>query len=192
MAPNPSSGIISAAISSFAAWRIYRRVRRNIGKQPFQPRRLIFRMAIFSLICAGMICFAWPDVHLLLAIGGGWISGVALGFVGLRHTRFEALDKKQFYTPNTYLGVGISLLLVARVVYRLMQFEGLPPSLNHSATSMRSPLTFCIFGLLAGYYLVYFGGVYVRCQRLKEQKVPAIPSGVSSAMVSSNENSGPT
>lgn len=164
--------VFPALVVSVAVWRIYRRVRRNIGQQPFQPRRLIFRIALFSLICAGMVLFAWPDAHSLFAVGGGWLAGVLLGFIGLRHTRFEVNDKKQFYTPNTYLGIGISLLLVARVIYRLTQWNAGSIAFNESsATSMRSPLTLLIFGLLAGYYLVYFGGVFVRCRRLKEARI---------------------
>jgi len=45
-----STQLAPALITTFVAWRIYVRLRRNIGRQPFQPRRMIFRVAFFSLL----------------------------------------------------------------------------------------------------------------------------------------------
>src|ERR1700709_1751294 len=83
-------------------WGIYRRVRRNIGRQKLQPRRILFSIVIFSLISALFIALSLQQMHLLLGIGGGLGIGVILGFAGLRLTQFETNEEGHFYRPNTH------------------------------------------------------------------------------------------
>ncbi len=164
------TNLVPAVVSSFVAWRVYRRVRRNIGRQPFQPKRLLGRALIFGLICVVIGIFARQQPRVLLAFGGGLVPGVLLAFVGLRLTQFEMTTEGRFYTPNTYIGVGLSLLLVGRLVYRMTMLYSSPhPLVPPTAGAMKSPLTFFMFGLLAGYYVVYFPGVFVRCRQLALQ-----------------------
>lgn len=104
-------------MTSLVIWGMYRRVRRNIGRQPLQPKRLILRIVIFSLISALFVFIGLEHPKVLLGFGGGVLLGVPLAFVGLRLTRFETTAEGRFYTPNLYIGVGLSLLLVARLAY---------------------------------------------------------------------------
>ncbi|HLP77259.1 MAG TPA: hypothetical protein VK327_10105, partial [Candidatus Paceibacterota bacterium] len=162
---------LPALVSSLVAWRVYRRVRRNIGRQPFQPRRLIARASIFAVITIGLIAFtAASELRVLLGLLGGLVPGIVLAWFGLRLTRFESTPEGRFYTPNTYIGVGLSLLMVGRVLYRLMLLHVTPNASDlfnrQPAAAMKSPLTFFIFGLLAGYYMVYLAGVLMRCRKL--------------------------
>lgn len=101
------------------AWSFYRRVRRNIGRQPLHPRRAIKSIVILSLVSVLMIGTSRSHTNLLLGLGGGLLLGALLGFVGLRLTRFETTDEGHFYTPSTHIGVALSLLLVGRMIYRL-------------------------------------------------------------------------
>ena len=41
---------------SYIGWRVYRRTRRNIGRQPLQPRRTIARIILFCAL--GLFMFA--------------------------------------------------------------------------------------------------------------------------------------
>ena len=141
-------------------WGIYRRVRRNIGRQKLQPRRILFSIVIFSLISALFIALSLQQMHLLLGIGGGLAIGVILGFTGLRLTRFETNDEGHFYRPNTHIGVALSLLFAGRMLYRLWVFRDAATASGHPPP-FQSPLTFFIFGLIAGYYIVYYIGLFV-------------------------------
>ena len=96
----------------------------------------------------------------LLALGGGLLVGVSLGFYGLRNTRFEKTPQGLFYTPSAHVGIALSLLLAGRIIYRLIQVEGMfggapAPPANYATT----PLTLLIFGTLAGYYVTYAIGL---------------------------------
>ncbi|HTV42527.1 MAG TPA: hypothetical protein VMF08_18315 [Candidatus Sulfotelmatobacter sp.] len=176
-----SRGVNKQAVISYIvfgaliAFSIYRRTRRSIGKQKLRPRRIIVRLvlygvAIFFIIIAGLL-----NPLILLGFAGGIAGGVALGLVGLRLTKFETTVEGHFYTPDTRIGVGVSLLLTGRIIYRMAVLNntnaavaaGHPPP-------MGSPLTFFIAGLTFGYYMVYYIGLFVHTH----DKTPATASTV--------------
>jgi hypothetical protein len=157
MTPAPVMPILFGGLM---LWSIYRRVRRNIGRQPLRPRRITVSIVIFSVASALLIGASLQQMHLLLGIGGGLLLGVLLGFVGLRLTQFETTDEGHFYTPNTHIGVALSLLFVGRLLYRFWVLRDAALAAGHPPL-MQSPLTFFIFGLIAGYYIVYYIGLFV-------------------------------
>lgn len=116
------------------AWSIYRRVRRNIGRQPLHPRRAKRSIVVLSLISAVIVYNSLQNINLLLGFGGGILLGALLGFAGLRLTRFETTDKGHFYTPNTHIGVALSLLLAGRIAYRFWVFRDVSPADNRLVT----------------------------------------------------------
>ena len=86
--------------------------------------------------------------------------GALLGIFGLSKTRFEPTKQGLFYTPNAHLGIALSLLFVARIVYRLVEVYAIEPTAPHGMDDFaRSPLTLAVFGLLAGYYIFYAVGL---------------------------------
>jgi hypothetical protein len=157
MTPVP---VIPILFGGLFAWGIYRRVRRNIGQQPLRPRRILVSIVIFSVVSIFFLVMSLRQTPLLLGIGGGLLLGVALGFVGLRLTRFETNDAGHFYTPNTHIGIALSALFIGRMLYRFWVLRDAATATGHPPP-FQSPLTFFIFGLIAGYYLVYYLGLFV-------------------------------
>jgi hypothetical protein len=161
-------------VSAFVAWAIYRRVRRSIGRQLVSAGRMQVRIVMLALVLA---IFASPAVHspeLGVALLAGLAAGAALGYVGLRHTKFETTAEGSFYTPHTYIGVTVSALLIARVVYRLVTTY--PAALAAAQSNpdpfagYRSPLTLAIFGVVVGYYVLYYAGILMKS---REARLPA-------------------
>lgn len=153
-------------------WSVYRRVRRNISRQPLQPRRLAFRGVFVVVILGVLACVPHFDPMIALALATGCAVGAPLAVHGVRLTRFERTPQGIFYTPNLYLGIGISLVFVARMAYRCVVLyplleAGQLPSLSGTA---RSPLTYATLGLVLGYFAVYYLGV-LRASR--KQEAPA-------------------
>lgn len=142
------------------AWGIYRRIRRNIGQQRLRPVRITISIVIFSLVSLLFLSLAAHDMRLMAGIGGGLILGAALGFVGLKLTKFETTNAGHFYTPNTYIGIGLSALFLGRLAYRYILL-GDPTYVQNHPQAMQSPLTLFIFGLTMGYYIVYYIGLFV-------------------------------
>ena len=145
-------------------WRIYSRVRRNIGRQPLKRGRLMFRMGIYAVITAVLLAvvLAVPDnLKLLTGLLGGLVLGVPLGLYGVKLTKFEVTPEGRFYTPNPFLGVGMSMLMVGRIAYRFLILADAAKA-QTQPQPMHSALTFLTFGLLAGYYITYFAGVLRR------------------------------
>lgn len=148
----------------FVLLMIARRVMRNIGRQPVREGLMQFRIVLLSMIGALFAFGALRDVTLFGALLGGAAAGVALGWFGLRHTRFEKTEQGSFYTPHTWIGVAVSLLLIARVAYRFLivlpaMQTAAQADPNPFAALQGSPLTLAIFGVLIGYYVYYYVGV---------------------------------
>lgn len=148
------------------AWSIYRRVRRNIGRQKLKPARIALSLTIFTIASFFIITAAASHLNLLLSFGGGLAVGGGLGFLGLRLTRFETTEEGHFYTPDMRLGIGISLLLAARLLYRFWVLRN-GVDTGYHPPAMQSPLTFFIIGLTFGYYVVYYIGLFVHTRDRK-------------------------
>jgi hypothetical protein len=151
------------------AWGIYRRVRRNIGRQPLRPTRVIINLVVFALATLLMLAASLQFPKMLLGIGGGILLGAGLGFLGLRLTQFETTDEGHFYTPNTHIGIALSLLLVGRMLYRMWVLGDVDMTKASSQPQLfQSPLTYFILGLTLGYYIVYWIGLFVHLHDKKK------------------------
>ena len=156
--------IFPVVMGALVLLAIFRRVRRNIGRQPLRPGYMQFRIGLLSLIGALLVFGALRDATLLGAFIGGLAAGVALGWFGLQHTKFETTAEGRFYTPHTYIGLAVSLLLLGRIAYRFLTIypamqAAAQADQNPWASFQKSPLTLAIFGVLIGYYVFYYLGV---------------------------------
>jgi hypothetical protein len=152
--------LLVVALVPLIGWRIYRRIRRNIGRQKSRAWRHWSAAVFFPLLVALLALAAMTRPLAEAALAAGAIGGAALGVWGIRLTRFERTEEGVFYTPNSYLGVGLSLLLVARVLYRLLEIYMAPGGGAAPPSDIaRNPLTLAIVGLVAGYYAAYAMGL---------------------------------
>jgi hypothetical protein len=141
-------------------WRVYSRIRRNVGRQTLGKWRPWVTMTLFPVIIILLSLGALSHPLRLLAMAGGILAGAALGVFGTKHTKFENTPQGIFYTPNVHIGLALSVVLVGRVVYRLSQLYTLDPNMQPSAQDFSgSALTLAIFGLIAGYYVTYAIGL---------------------------------
>jgi hypothetical protein len=168
-----SAQLVPAVLVPLVVWRIYRRVRRNIGPQPYQPRRLKARVIIFSVLILLFAAVAARDSMSLLAYAGGIAASVLLGWLGVRLTTFQREPDAETFTPNTLIGVILSLILVGRIVYRfVVLYSAMQAGVHPPATPLQSPLTMIILGLTFGYYVAYYAGVLIHWKRTH----PGVPA----------------
>jgi hypothetical protein len=152
--------IVTVAVIALIAWRVYARLRRNIGRQHFVPARPWLTVTLFPLVIV-LVAFSlrFQPPPMGLSLFGGLVLGVALGVLGLRLTRFEATAEGLFYVPSAHLGIALSTLLVARFAYRLATVPaGGDPGANFMAAHL-TPLTLALIGMTAGYYVTYAAGL---------------------------------
>ncbi|HVT34152.1 MAG TPA: hypothetical protein VHE37_01105 [Nevskiaceae bacterium] len=155
------SGASTLAIfGPLMAWSVYGRVKRNVGPQPLKERTLWIRIGILLAILIG---FTRIDDLLLLSTAAGLALGAALAQFGLRLTRYEFTPGGNFYIPNAWVGMAVSLLFVARIGYRMFVIYGTDGGM--AAAMTRTPLTMGLLALVIGYYLAYYGGVLRQAKR---------------------------
>lgn len=162
--------VVPALVVPFVAWRVYVRFKRNVGRQPFRPRKLKARVFFFSVITALFLFAVMGNLPVLGGLVGGLVAGALLAQLGLKLTRFELTSEGEFYIPNTAIGVGLTLLLVGRIVYRIIAVV-VSPSLNGAppAGMFQSPLTLVVFGLSAGYFIAYNLGLVLRGTKIARE-----------------------
>ena len=141
-------------------WRMYSRIKRNIGRQKFVTWRPWLTLTIFPVIAILISLNAVSQPMRLLAMLGGIAAGAILGVFGTRHTKFENTPEGIFYTPNAHIGIALSVIFLGRLLYRMFQAYSMDPTAQpNPADFASSPLTLSIFGLLAGYYVTYAIGL---------------------------------
>lgn len=180
-----SSHLMSyAIIVPLMALMVWRRISRQFGRQPIRRKRMIARIVIFAVIGGLLMLGGLRDIRLAEGVLGGAAIGAALGFAGLRLTRFETDPVKgDCYLPNPWIGAVLTALLLGRLVWRFMV---LAPQMQHAGTLaagapgtgmqmgyQSSPLTMLVIGLLVGYYIVYYAGLLVHHRRYQQSRLAA-------------------
>ena len=155
--------LVPAFVITLVAWRVYMRIRRNIGRQPFRPGRLKTSIVIFSVVTALFLVAGIFHPAALGALVGGLALSVPIALYGIKLTKFEDTPQGKFYTPNTALGIGISALFIGRIAYRFLVLYAVTDlRAPQSPEAFQSPLTYFLFGLSAGYFIAYQAGVLIR------------------------------
>jgi hypothetical protein len=162
-----STQLVPLIIVPFLAWRVYSRVRRNIGRQPFHPGRLVTRIVLWSVISVLFALGTMGYLPSLEALAGGLLLALPLAFIGTHLTKFEDTPQGKFYTPNTAIGVALIVLFMGRVAYRMYALYTLTPTLTGRPTPemFQSPITLFIYGLTGGYYIAYNAAVLIRSHK---------------------------
>jgi hypothetical protein len=151
------------AFAALLIWVMYRRVSRSFGPQLVRRGALMFRAGLFTVLAALILLFAPHSPKLMGSIVGGIAAGLLLGYLGLRHTRFETTDKGRVYIPHTYIGLFVTSLLIIRLAIRYVPIYLNPQQAqtpqNPWAAYQQNTLTLAVFGLVVGYYVFYNIGV---------------------------------
>ena len=131
-----------------------------MGRQPYAPRRMRARIIVLLAIGA-MLVTSLPTLSGFGSAALGSVGGIALAVFGLRHTRFEKTDAGLFFTPNRWVGLGVTALFVGRLAVRLVTAFRLAEESALSGDSPlshmhRSALTLVFYFLFAGYYAGYY------------------------------------
>lgn len=173
MDPKLQSRIVVIALILFV---VYRRVRRNFGRQRVSEGRLKFRIGLLSVIGALLLILSIRFPPALAALAGGVVGGLALATVGLRHTQFENTSEGRFYTTHTYFGLVVTALFLVRISYRLLMVQPAAADGQSPISNLQhSPLNTLVFGLVIGYYTCFNLGVLRRSQLTPLQGAPPAP-----------------
>jgi hypothetical protein len=146
-------------------WRVYARLKTQMQRQ----RSILTRHYTGIFVFLAMILVPASEVlgkpMPLAALAVGTAAGIAYGIWGLKLTRFDETDEGYFFTPNARLGIVISMLFAARVLY--IGFE-LYAGSTPTPPFTDSPLTMLVVGLTGAYFGTYSIGILR--WRLKRQK----------------------
>lgn len=163
-------------------WIVWRRVSRTFGRQPVRRKRMAFRIAMFAVLGALLALSGLHKPELAEGLFGGVLVGAAIGLLGLRLTRFDTDPVHgEVYLPNPWIGALLTVLLLGRLAWRLMEMwpqlqlpsradasQGEGFSSMPMAGYTSSPLTMLVVGLLIGYYIVYFSGLLIHHRRFQQ------------------------
>jgi hypothetical protein len=151
------------AMPVLMAWVFYRRMRRNFGPQAWKPKRTWLRLVLVACVALLLVAAAVFVPHALLPMAGGAAVGVALGWIGLRHTHAEWRNGVRTYIPNPWVGGVLTLALALRLVWRFAHGGGM-----QGVQQQPSVLTMSMAAALVAYALYYSIGLIRRMRLLGE------------------------
>jgi hypothetical protein len=181
---------LAAALVVFV---VYRRFRRNFGRQALSPGRMTFRIVILTVVGCLLLPTALRSGQYLAAVLVGAVLGVGLALWGAQRTRFVKYGERLYYVPHTYTGIAVSLLFLGRLAFRFVQAysdtharfganahaAAADPGQPFAAASMvRSPLAVAIVFVLVGYYVCYYSLVLWKSKHLKPEDIEIAASSV--------------
>ena len=166
---------------ALVAWIIYRRIRRNFGRQKLRPGAMRIRLGIFLVLAVLLLPFALfsPVRAVATVLGAG--GGVALAMWAAKRTRFQKDGGRLYYIPHSYTGLVVTALFLGRLLYRIFFLGssllgaagmGAHPSVGDYggwSSLASSPLTRGLFYAYVGYYIYYYAYVLHESKHLKPE-----------------------
>jgi hypothetical protein len=157
-------GIVAFIIS--IPFLLVLRYRLGVARRP--ARVWIVTINVLSLL-ASTALFLWvaaltnfwvPNAFRYSLIG--FVTGVLLGMLGLRLTRWERTPRALYYTPSRSLVLLITLAVSVRLLYGLWRIWHAWRSTGADDSWLASagiPGSMAVGALVLGYYFTYFAGV---------------------------------
>ena len=180
MNPSVAGFLNTLLIGAAVLFVLYRRFRRNFGRQNLRPTRMWIRVAILGLVCVLLALSPFLGEMSFVAMGIGAVIGIGLGIYAASQTKFELSAAGRFYTPNGYIGLGVTALFLGRLIYRMTVVY---PVLHHAAQQaaqnsqfqnspfaayQHSPVTLGIYFLLASYYICYYIAIMIKSRQFAQ------------------------
>jgi hypothetical protein len=161
MAATALPALLPYAMTAGIGLMYYRRIRRQFGRQPWQPKRTIARVVLLSLVLGSLVLAANYVPGAALAVSTGLALGLLLGLYGVSLTKVDLIDGARSYVPNPWIGGALSLLLIGRLAWRFMH-----GGFAQAQAAGPSPITLGFASTLIGYYLTYSVVLMLRMRRL--------------------------
>lgn len=167
---------------------LYRRFRRNFGRQKLRPGYLIFRMVLLCVVGVLLLIPTFFSTELAVVTIVGVAIGVGLALWAAKHTRFLREDGVLYYLPHTYAGMVVSALFLGRIIYRFVvvsqsQYSVAtmdpnmgPGDLGGYSSIYHNPVTRLVFFILIGYYVYYYWFVLHESKHLKPGDMESAPA----------------
>lgn len=137
---------------------MYSRIKRLTTRQRSKMWRHRTTLVFFPLLAVALaIVGIMTNPIAIVGLSTGLVLGVVLGYIAIGKTRFEQEGDAFYFIPHAPIGALVAVLFIGRMAWRGYEFYTGDKSQNMTA----SPLTLCIFGVLAGYYISYAYGLLV-------------------------------
>jgi hypothetical protein len=160
--------IVTIILSIFILYRIFLRVRRNIGWQQLNPGKMQVLIAIFFII--GLIFLILGAFHpiSLVSDAAGILIGAIIAYYGADMTRFDKRDGHYYYRPNAWIGSLVTAIFLGRLIYRMYEMFTLGNlggpqgglSLTDKLATMGynadAPWTSGLLLIMFAYYVMYY------------------------------------
>ncbi|WP_052350315.1 CcdC protein domain-containing protein [Paenibacillus gorillae] len=144
---------------------LYRRFKRTVGFQPYNPRRLKVRIGIFSVIGILLLTAGFTKPQLFAFDAVGLALGAVIVYFAIKHSRFEQREDTLYYRTHIAIEAFVVALFVGRIAYRfLITFTSgsgaAQTAVNGNAVQMQQfagdPWTALVFYILITYYIGFY------------------------------------
>ncbi|MDB4941741.1 MAG: hypothetical protein JWP97_1275 [Labilithrix sp.] len=178
------SWLLTAVFVLFVGLLLYRRFRATFGRQKLSPVRMVLRAVLLAVVAVALLVVS----HAPAAIAASTVGlgmGIGLSFLGMRHTKVESTPQGVFYTPNRWLGIGVTALVLGRLAARIFSVyaavaanpalaRGGAPSFGDA---QKSPWTLGMFFVMGGYYVAYYVHLWRAARTMKVDARAEAPPG---------------
>ena len=148
------------AVAALVAYAMYRRLRRNFGRQQLRPARLGLRIAVLGAVGLAMMPVALRSAAFLWTSLAGIGLGLCLAVWAARRMRFERLDGRLYFIPHAYTGIAVAGGSSAGGL-NSNSYASMSPG-----AMVQSPLTVGLLWVLIAYYVYYYAALLWKSRHL--------------------------
>jgi len=139
-------------------WRVVSRVKRLTSRQRSRVWRHRTTLVFFPLLVVVLGVMAVKTNPAALAgLAAGLALGAVLGRTSIAKARLEHEGGQFYFTPHGPTGLVIAALFLGRMAWR--GYVLATKTAQAQPDFVSSPLTLLIFGILAGYYIMFALGL---------------------------------
>ena len=137
-------------------YRIFKRVRRSIGWQQLNKKRMRISTVIFFIIGVLLLFEGGTKPLILTSDAIGILIGIGLAYFASIKTNFEMRNGSWFYNTNIWISGTVTLLFFGRLIYRIYDIYSIEKLHGLQNDAVTSRLQSMASGWSAGLMLIKF------------------------------------